>query len=104
MGPELILPDPSPALFPPHHEAACLVLEADLGLELKIAMSLSFYGGQGKSWSKAHHVILSKPRGKSLLRWVFLCWHLPLAGPFRLSILVLEKNVFRKILVAFLCI
>ena len=92
---------PSPALFPPHHEAACLVLEADLGLELKTDLSLSFYGGQGESWSKAHPVILAKPRGKNLLRYVFLCWHLPLAGSFPLSTLVLEKNVFRKLLAAF---
>lgn len=84
-----------------HHEAACLVLEADLGLELKTDLSLSFYAGQGESWSKAQPVILAKPCGKSLLRWVFLCWQLPLAGSFHLCTLVLEKNVFRKLLAAF---
>lgn len=49
---QLILPDPS-VLVASHHEAARLVLGADLGLELKIDLSQSFYGGQGKSWSKA---------------------------------------------------
>ena len=91
---------PQSVLVASHHEAARLVLGADLGLELKTDLSRSFYGGQGKSWIKATWSLLSYME-KSLLRWVFPCWHLPLAGSFHLSTLVLEKNVFRKLLVAF---
>lgn len=51
-GPALVVPDPS-VLVASHHEAARLVLGADLGLELKTDLSRTFYGGQGKSWIKA---------------------------------------------------
>lgn len=78
---------PSPVFFPLHHEAACLVLEADLGLELKTDLSLSFYAGQERvgarhsPWSLLSHAERASWDGfscvgncPSLAHFIFALW------------------------------
>lgn len=88
----------TPLLFPRHHSAAFLVLEADLGLQLKLSCPCHFTVGweRGSSRAALHHMICAKPLTKSPPRWTFFCWRLPLAGLFHLSISVLKRNVFRN--------